>query len=102
MLPRYDILYEGLDFPSSESLTEMLVKNLNPPARESKKLRLVIVGVDEVQLLNKTKQIDGDGLGRLFLRLLRKSKLNSLRAIFCLCQLVLVSYWIFDGRLVGR
>jgi hypothetical protein len=52
MLPRYDILYEGFDFPSSESLTKMLVESLNPPTRESKQLRLVIVGVDEVQVLN--------------------------------------------------
>lgn len=80
MLPRYDILYEGFDFPSSKSLTEMLVENLNPPARESKKLRLVIVGVDEVQLLNKTKQIDGDGLGRLFLRFLRQTQVELIQS----------------------
>ena len=69
-LPLFGALYEECDFPSVDILKTMLKSQLRREDR--RKVTLVIVGVDEVQLLNKSKTLHGEGLGRLFLRYIRQ------------------------------
>ena len=73
-LPFFDALYKECDFPSYNFLKNLLVKQLGRCRgdEDRKKVTLVIVGVDEVQLLNKSKTLNGEGLGRLFLRYIRQ------------------------------
>lgn len=71
-LPMFEALYEECEFPSVDILKTMLVRQLRREDEDRLKVTLVVVGVDEVQLLNKTKTLNGEGLGRLFLRYIRQ------------------------------
>ena len=72
-LPTYDNVYKGYTIPTVDESKALLLKVTGA----TKALPLVIVaGVDEVQLLNKSMWIGGNrddalGLGRFFLRQLR-------------------------------
>mmetsp|Transcript_9442 Transcript_9442/g.23597 ORF Transcript_9442/g.23597 Transcript_9442/m.23597 type:complete len:860 (-) Transcript_9442:234-2813(-) len=68
-LPPADKVYENKEIPEVSESIELLrtyMKAQNIPALS------IVAGVDEVQVLNRRKDVDGNGLGRLFLRFLRK------------------------------
>jgi hypothetical protein len=77
-LPKKIKLYEDFHFPSEKDLIAMLVKYLKPPSKGTNNFAVLVVGIDEVQLLNKMKEVNGDGIGRIFLRTARQLQVELL------------------------
>ena len=71
-LPTYDNIYKGYAIPTVDESKALLLKVIGATKQSP---CVIVAGVDEVQLLNATMAVGGmlpTGLGRLFLRILRR------------------------------